>query len=62
MYWDEMKKQWENRKNDITLPYFDKETRKDSLRGFGETKPITSNLNPKGRAQNRRTEFVIVDK
>jgi len=28
--------------------------------GFGDTKPITSNDTPKGRAENRRTEFRVL--
>jgi len=31
-----------------------------SFKGLGPTKPLTSNDNADGRAQNRRTEFVIV--
>jgi outer membrane protein OmpA-like peptidoglycan-associated protein len=30
-----------------------------SIQGFGETKPIASNTNPSGRAQNRRVEIEI---
>jgi outer membrane protein OmpA-like peptidoglycan-associated protein len=31
-------------------------------KGYGPTKPVASNNNEEGRAQNRRTEFVIISK
>lgn len=37
-------------------------TNRLSYKGFGESKPVESNLTPEGRAKNRRTVFVITAK
>ncbi len=39
-----------------------KQSRIVFTKGFGETKPVATNLTPEGKAKNRRTEFVIVEK
>jgi outer membrane protein OmpA-like peptidoglycan-associated protein len=36
-------------------------TRIRATRGFGETKPVTTNDTPEGRQMNRRVEIVIID-
>lgn len=33
-----------------------------SYKGLGPTQPVATNDTPEGRAQNRRTEFVIVSR
>jgi len=33
-----------------------------SYKGFGQTKPITGNDSEEGKARNRRTEFVVMNK
>jgi outer membrane protein OmpA-like peptidoglycan-associated protein len=33
-----------------------------SYKGYGQTKPVADNLTTEGKAQNRRTEFVVIGK
>ena len=51
-----------NRAKEVCLFLLDNNIKKDRLnfKGFGEQKPLASNETEKGRAQNRRTEFVIL--
>ena len=51
-----------NRAKAVYSFLLDNGTNKDRIvfEGFGEQKPIVSNKTKKGRAQNRRTEFVIL--
>ena len=51
-----------NRAKAVYSFLLDNGTNKDRIvfEGFGEQKPIASNKTKKGRAQNRRTEFVIL--
>ena len=51
-----------NRAKAVYSFLLDNRIKKDRLnfKGFGEQKPLASNETEKGRAQNRRTEFVIL--
>lgn len=48
--------------NDYLILMDIKKNRIIYTKGFGETKPLASNYTNEGRAMNRRTEFVIVEK
>ena len=52
-----------NRAKEVSSFLLDNGIKKERLdfQGFGEQKPITTNETDKGRAQNRRTEFVILE-
>ena len=52
-----------NRAKEVSSFLLDNGVKKERLdfQGFGEQKPITTNETDKGRAQNRRTEFVILE-
>ena len=52
-----------NRAKEVFSFLLDNGLKKERLdfQGFGEQKPITTNETDKGKAQNRRTEFVILE-
>ena len=54
----------QHRADNVVKYLIEKKVNADNLtaKGYGPTKPISDNTSVEGKAKNRRTEFLILDK